>query len=377
MVIYWYVSIFISAIAMVEVFLSKQENTIKLRLYLFILCVFLLFTFGGIRGLGTGLDDFQYRSFFTEFRAKIAVEGLLQTISDFRFEPGIYLIAYPVSVFTKNPDIFMYVFCLIAVCVNAYYFKKLSPLPTVALAIYSAHLFINKDINQIRFGLSSAFFLGFVYHVYNKNKLKSLWLFILSFISHATGITAILIPLALIIRKNKYIPTIIVLASIPIAFMGSQIIISVLSEHLGALGERAMSYSNRDSAQEQGILTLSNIKNIILVIVFSYILLSNKLKNENPEKFSFFYILVISFAIGSGLRIALQDYASGGRLANYLLQTEPVLISICIYETKKLKKMAAIVITLMMVLYYLYYNTIAHNQSIEGYTVSPTFQIVN
>lgn len=375
MAIYWYISIFISALAILEIIISDQEKTKGIRLYLFWVAVFILFTFGGIRGLGTGLDDSQYRDFYNLFMEKIPIEGFAQTLKDFRYEPMIYIIAGTVRIFTKNADVFMYVFCMFAVCVNAWYFRKLSPFPLISLALYSAHLFINKDMNQIRFGLSSAFFLGFIYHLTQKNRMGMIRLFILSFISHATAIVAVLVPLALIVKKNKYIPAIIVLASIPIAFIGSQSLITLISSHLGSLGERAMGYANQDSLQEQGIFTLSNLKNIIFVFIFSALLLNDKIKNASPEKFSFYYIMVVAFAIGSGLRLALQDYASGGRLANYLLQIEPVLIAASIYQTRKIFKVAAIAITLLMTVYYLYYNTISSKQSITGYTVSESFKL--
>ena len=375
MAIYWYISIFISALALVEIIISDQERTKEIRLYLFWVAVVILFTFGGIRGLGSGLDDSQYRDFYNLFMSKIPIEGFVKTLEDFRYEPMIYIIAGAVRIFTKNADIFMYVFCMIAVSVNAWYFRKLSPLPLISLALYSAHLFINKDMNQIRFGLSSAFFLGFLYHLTHKNRAGMIRLFILSFISHATAIVAILIPLALIVKKNKYIPAIIVLASIPMAFIGSHALIALLSSHIGALGERAMGYANQDSTQEQGIFTLSNLKNIMFVFIFSALLLNDKIRNISPEKFNFFYIMVLAFAIGSGLRLALQDYASGGRLANYLLQIEPVLIAACIYQTRKVLKLAAVGVTLLMVVYYLYYNTISSKQSITGYTVSQSFQL--
>lgn len=245
----------------------------------------------------------------------------------------------------------------------------------MALAVYSAHLFINKDMNQIRFGLCSAFLMGFVWHMSRRSKSGMITTFILSFISHATAIVALLIPLAMIVRKNKYIPIAIVVASLPLAFLGSSALIAALSSHLGALGDRAMGYADADSRQEQGILTLSNLKNIGFVFIFSYMLLSDKIKNFDPEKFNTYYILVITFAIGSGLRMALQDYASGGRLANYLLQVEPVLISLCIWETRKLKKVLTVAVTILMVLYYLYYNTVSSKQSIVGYEVSRTFQL--
>ena len=150
--IYWIISLSMTFVALVEVMLSKNENTAQIRSYVYFVAVVVLFTFGGIRGLGTGLDDFQYRDFFVHFVDKITIEGFWRTADEFRYEPAIYAIAGLTRIFTANPDIFMFVFTVIAVCVNAWYFRKLTPLPIVALAVYSAHLFINKDINQIRFG---------------------------------------------------------------------------------------------------------------------------------------------------------------------------------------------------------------------------------
>lgn len=373
--IYWIISLSLTFVALVEVMLSKNENTAQIRSYVYFVAVVVLFTFGGIRGLGTGLDDFQYRDFFVQFVDKIVIEGFWRTAEEFRYEPAIYAIAGITRVFTANPDIFIYVFTVIAVGINAWYFRKLTPLPIVALAVYSAHLFINKDMNQIRFGLCSAFLMGFVYHMSRRSKSGMITTFILSFISHATGIVALLIPLAMIVRKNKYIPILIVIASLPLAFMGSSALISLLSSHLGGLGDRAMGYANQESTQDQGILTLSNLKNIGFVFIFSFMLLSDRIKNFDATKFNTYYILVITFALGAGLRMALQDYASGGRLANFLLQVEPVLISLCIWETQKLKKVIAVGITVLMVLYYLYYNTVSSKQSITGYEVSQTFKL--
>lgn len=373
--IYWIISLTLTFVAIIEVMLSKDEKTARLRLYLYFVAVVVLFTFGGIRGLGTGLDDLQYRQFFSQFIDQIIIDGFWNAVINFRYEPAIYAIAGFTRIFTANPDIFIFVFTVIAVCVNANYFRKLTPIPLVALAVYSAHLFINKDMNQIRFGLCSAFLLGFVYHFARRSKSGMITTFILSFISHATGIVALLVPIALIVKKHKYIPILIVIASLPLAFMGSSALITALSSHLGSLGDRAMGYANQDSAQEQGIITLSNLKNIGFVFIFSFLLLSDKIKNFEEEKFRLYYILVITFAIGSGLRMALQDYASGGRLANYLLQVEPVLISLCIWETKKFMKVLAVGVTVLMVLYYLYYNTISSKQSISGYQVSRTFQL--
>ncbi|WP_158783999.1 EpsG family protein [Pantoea sp. BAV 3049] len=377
MEMYWIISLSLCALGILEVFLAKREKTRWLRMYIYFIVVCVVFIFGGIRDVHSGVDDYQYRRFFQEFNAKITILGLASAMDQFRYEPAIYLISCLVRIFTTNADVFIFFYCMISVCVNAHYFRKLSPLPIVALAVYSAHLFINKDLNQIRFGLSSAFFLGFVYHLSIRNKAGSAGLLFLSFISHATAIVALLIPAALIIKKNKYIPAAIVLVCIPLAMMGSQSVIAFISSHLGSLGERAMGYADRDSAQEQGIFTLSNLKNILFVFIYSALLLNDKIKNSAPEKFAFFYLLVLTFAIGSGLRMALQDYASGGRLANYILQVEPVLLSICVFECRRILRVIAVTITVLMLLYYLYYNTVARKQSVTGYHVSGTFMLIH
>ena len=80
--------------------------------------------------------------------------------------------------------------------------------------------------------------MGFVWHMSRRSKSGMITTFILSFISHATAIVALLIPLAMIVRKNKYIPIAIVVASLPLAFLGSSALIAALSSHLGALGDR-------------------------------------------------------------------------------------------------------------------------------------------
>lgn len=376
MEMYWIISLSVCALGVLEVFLIKNERTRWLRIYLYFIVVCVIFTFGGIRDVNTGMDDYQYRRFFHEFSAKITIQGLDKAVDQFRYEPAIFLIACLVRVFTSNADVFIFTFCTLSVCVNAHYFRKLSPLPIVALAVYSAHLFINKDLNQIRFGLSSAFFLGFLYHLSNRHKPGAAWLLFLSFISHATAIIALLIPVALFLKKNKYIPAVIVLICIPLSLLGSQAVIRFVASHLGTLGERAMGYADRESAQEQGIFTLSNLKNILFVFIYSVLLLNDRMKKNAPEKFAFFYVLVLTFALGSGLRMALQDYASGGRLANYLLQVEPVLISVCLFECRKILRVVALTVTILMILYYLYYNTIARKQSVTGYHVSGTFMLI-
>ena len=50
------------------------------------------------------------------------------------------------------------------------------------------------------------------------------------------------------------------------------------------------------------ILAVSNLKNIMLVFVFFYFMLTDKLKRENYAQYRLNYLLILSFAIGGAVR---------------------------------------------------------------------------
>ena len=121
---YWYISGFLLLISIVEILLKKDERTTHILTYLLCIAAATLVVFGGIRGLGTGMDDYQYRSFFADFINRIQVNGFAETVAFFRYEPLIFGLAWLTSLVSHNADIFLFIFCLLAVVVNAVFFKK-------------------------------------------------------------------------------------------------------------------------------------------------------------------------------------------------------------------------------------------------------------
>ena len=373
---YWYISGFIALISILEVITKGDNNSKKISTYLFLMCVLVLIVFGGIRGLGTGMDDYQYRSFYQDFLQRIQVNGVMHTIAFFRYEPMTFVIAFLSSVVSKNADILIFIYCAIAVSINAFFFKKLSPFPILTLALYSAHVYINKDMNQIRFGLSSAFFLGFVYYLFLGEKLWAFAFFLLSFFSHNTAVIAVTIIPFLYIRKTPVIPIAIILLSVPLSKVGGNNFVLLISSHLGSLGERAAGYSNGDTAGEPtSVFSIANLKNIILVCVFCYFMLSKKLKETDWQAYSFNYLIILIFSIGGAVRIFFYDYPSGARLSNYLLQIEPVVLATLLFYSRKVLRLPMYAMILFILVYYLYYNTIQVKQAVVGYTVSDTFRL--
>lgn len=373
---YWYLSGFVLLLALVEILLKKDERTTHILTYLLCIATVTLIIFAGIRGLGTGMDDYQYRSFFADFVRRIEVNGFANTVAFFRYEPLIFAIAWITSLFSHNASVFLFVFSILAVSTNAIFFKKMSPYPVLALALYSAHIFINKDVNQIRFGLSSALFLGVIWTIYLKQYWWAFAFFILSFLSHNTAVMVVTIIPFLFIRESRWWPVAIIMFSVPLSVVGGTGFIALIAGHLGSMGERAAGYSNEASnAGDGSVVSVSNLKNIMLVFIFVYFMLSNQLKREQYDVWKLNYLLILTFAIGGGIRIFFYNYSSGARLSNYLLQVEPIILTSLIYQSKRVLKPAMFAMFAFFLVYYLYYNTISLKQAVVGYEVAREFKL--
>ncbi len=113
----------------------------------------------------------------------------------------------------------------------------------------------------------------------------------------------------------------------------------------------------------------------MLVFIFVYFLLSNEIKKYNYQQYRLNYLLVLTFAIGGGIRIFFYNYSSGARLSNYLLQVEPIILASLVYQVRPILKPAMFAMFAFFLVYYLYYNTISLKQAVVGYEVAQEFKL--
>lgn len=112
-------------------------------------------------------------------------------IGYFRYEPLTTLIMYLTSCVTRNPGVFLFIYASISIAINAITYKKSSPLIFVSLAVYACHLYINKDMNQIRFGLASALYVLSLLYQSERKYIQCGLLFILACLAHETAYAGI------------------------------------------------------------------------------------------------------------------------------------------------------------------------------------------
>ncbi|WP_338574363.1 EpsG family protein [Erwinia billingiae] len=373
MEIYWIISYSIMACCIFELAAINQLNDTRIRrftVFLFFICTMLLIIFGGIRGFNSGMDDHQYLGFYHDFYSQLQVTHYDAITDIYRYEKLFMVLAWFFQLITKESYYFLFLICLIAVTTNAWIYKKYSPLLLVSLCLYSAHLFINKDMNQIRFGLSSAFAVAFVCTLATQKYWAAALFFILSTQSHATGYTIILVLPFLFLRERKYLPLFLLCCSIPLGLIGGK---KLFLDSLGivpGLGERATSYSGTNFDAAAPVFGLANLKNIAFIFAFTIYYFREGIKKEDH----LVYILLITYTLGAAIRITFSDFTIfGGRVGNLFLHTEPLLLAYTMVRIRNILINFALLFGLTS--YYLYYNTLLSVQSIQGYSVAPVFRI--
>lgn len=360
--------------SIIRIYIATPSNNIQLRMidnYTYALLVVFLIILGGIRGPETGIDDGQYLEFFSSFDAHVKVDGFLNSLKEFRYEPTMYVIAAFSMLISNSSYVFLFIYCALAVTLNAVAYKKYSPFPLVSMVVYFSHLYINKELNQIRFGLASALFVFFIILYSSRYYLYSLIFFALAVSTHySTAIGLLLLPILLFLRERQYLPFALILFSIPIGLVGGKTLLSLLHLNVPIITDKLGLYEGSKFDYSYGVLSLGNIKNILYCFVFCYFLLGKENKNNKV-----IYALVICYAVGGGFRIAFSDFGDvGTRVGNLFLHVEPILIAWMFSLVRN--KFISIGFFLFTVLYYLNYNLIIDGEhAILGYTVSPPFTI--
>ncbi len=360
---FYYMAFVMVNFAIIDIYLGgsdKKSINKWVEYYIFIgLCILLIY-FAGSRGIGTGYDDLQYRYAFSDIATKSTSIDLNKIVSLFRYEPITTLIMYVVSIFTKDAGVFLLVYAAITITINAISYKKVSPLIILSLAVYSSHLYINKDLNQIRFGLASALFVLSVIYYSERKYFISIIIFILAFLSHQTAFAGVLVLFSGVIRK-RYTPLYIVLVSFVFGVIGSKVL---LGGAINLIPQSALSYEGTVYDTVLPVFSISNIKNLIFVYLYCTYLIKD---DAREQKDNIKYVLIFCFAVGAGVRIFFSDFSIiGGRVGNLFLQVEPILIAMLCYSFVK-NKIISVAISIFVILFYIYYNTILNPQSVHGY----------
>lgn len=349
----------------------SQPKTKTIVTYFFFIGTVVLILLAGMRGPNSGIDDWQYLGFFHDFSRQTSMSGFSEVVDVYRYENVFMLLAWVLSWFTHESYFFLLFIAFVSVTTNAWIFKKYSPLILCSLCLYSAHLFINKDMNQIRFGLSSAFAVAAICTAAGRRYFLAFIFLLLSSQSQSTGFVTVVVVPFLFIKERKYFGIMMVFAAIPLGLVGGQ---KLFLDSLGVvpnLGDRAMAYSGTEFDTALPVFSLANFKNIAFIIFFTLVYFR---KPVIEAKDRLVYMLLIAYSAGAAIRIIFSDFSIlGGRVGNLFLHTEPLLLAFLMMRIRN--PILNFLLLAGMTTYYLAYNTILSVQSVDGYSISPLFKI--
>ena len=124
----------------------------------------------------------------------------------------------------------------------------------MSLVVYFSHLYINKELNQIRFGLASAFLSCLLFYM-PIDIWSIVWFsFTLSILTHyKRSCWFLIIPALFLCRGKRFFPLYILLLSVPIGIIGGKSILTLLHLNLPIISEKLSMYEGTKFDYSYGI----------------------------------------------------------------------------------------------------------------------------
>ncbi|MCL1617178.1 EpsG family protein [Bacteroides sp. ET71] len=227
------------------------------------------------------------------------------------------------AIFNSPIAVFWGVAC-ISVALNLNSFRKYSASFLICVLYYFVHLYVLKDMIQIRAGLASAICLYAIRYLELREYKKYIFITCLAISMHFSAIVCLLILLFYRYRCNRIVLKYLFILCLLIGLvcpLGQfiKMFLFGIDERLSAY----IMYGDSGFASELGIFTnLNTVKSMALFLIAYFFY--NKLNSSNRYFVYIFYI----YALGVYWLMIFNDFAIiGARMSNILLSVEPILIS--------------------------------------------------
>lgn len=302
-------------------FIENKKNTYFSKNFFLLIVYYCLLIISIFKPLGFGFDDFNYHA---------VVSQQSQGINNpHGWEPGFMLFVIVSSWFDNYSFIALNFFVItFSFILNSYTFYKLSPLVSISFLWYFSHLFLYKEMTQLRIAMAYSIVLLSFYSLYIGKRNRFLFLVFLASLFHVSSIISI-IALFFVKLQKKHI-LLCIIATIIFSWVGlvNSIIIELSHLLLNEKSFKAYILDKSGFARELNPLNPTTIKYILFSITFYYF--SLKLKEK-----SFDFLLKI-YMISPIWIIALSNFGTlASRPASIFSIVECILISKITYSFHK------------------------------------------
>lgn len=343
---------------------SKEGKYLKVFI-VFITFIFLAL-FAGMRDEYVGGDYFNYIRMF-EFSPNISNLFSIESYLLVRTEPLYYLLnILSKAIFDNYYSIFI-ITAFIAVGINTYNYNKYSPFIILTLLIYFSHLFLYKEMIQIRAGVASAILLFTLPYLYNHKRMKFFSIVFLASMFHAGAL--VFIPFYFLYKSNLKTRTyykLIVLSIVLYLLFDSKSILLLLNE-IGLLPSIIYNYLTWDKYNyELGLFNPVTVKQFIVVLFLL------RYRCLLAEKILYFDAMLFLYIASTTWLIFFADFAIiAARVATFLSIVDVILLPslIYIFKQKKLVYFCIWLYALMMLFLNIIVKEVLNDYQLLGFSL--------
>ena len=245
---------------------------------------------------------------------------------------GFNLLCKLLSTISTSPVLMFLTVAVLSTGFNLESFKKYSPYFLICVLYYFVHLYVLKDMIQIRAGLASGICLFSIRFLEQKRYRKFLFVWLIAITMHMSAVVwGLVLALHLLKWSRKTLAFALTLCLlIGLVYPLGQVIKIIA----GGIDERLdayISYGDGGYAAELGVFTnMATIKS--LLVAGSLLIFYKRLEQING------YFRTLSYAYMAGVcwLLLFNDFAIiGARMSNILFSVEPVLISYLVFLFSK------------------------------------------
>nr|WP_223271599.1 EpsG family protein [Colwellia hornerae] len=306
--------------------IESSKRSRKRSILPFILFFFtLLIIFSGLRSPGVSSDDQVYISIFNQFVK--GGGGLTSSTNEYVF----VIINQLISFITDDVFYLFLLFALLTAFFTIFSFVKASPFITISVLVYFSHVYLYRDMIQIRAGLSYAIFMLALVCFAKKNYKASIALWLSSTLIHFSSFLGVVVP---IINKMKFSSKFVIysfLFSLVFGAIGLYTPISFLlnNVNLGPLTAPIKTYilSRNEFNKPLGLLNPTTLKQCIWFFVFFYYREKLKYELSSDIYFKTYFLSVCILLIFADFSVFAARFGSFFAVSEFFLLAALVVVS--------------------------------------------------
>lgn len=330
--IYFIMIFFVFAISTVVeyvVHFNDQRSLKYLRLAFSLLAICTYTIIAGFREVGFSPDDLNYLDIFSH--SINGGGGVKETTN----EPIFMFLNKFVGFFSTDVSNLFLLFAFFTALFTASSFLLSSKLTILSFTLYFSHVFLYRDMIQIRAGLSYslAMFIICYYLVYINKKRYVYPATILPGLIHTSGFLTLLVPFLSKLKYSVKLSLILLLFSFSLGLInfGKYITDALSFFDFGSVQSAVNTYvlTKNQFNYELGLLNPTTLKQIFWLILFNYNF--KYIKDDNGSS-----LFMWMYTISTCILLLLNDYSTlAARLASFFSVSEFFLIPLLIVGARK------------------------------------------